>query len=428
MEPLKREIFLKNYIENADMLNERNTAGIEKYRKGDFTLHFDTDGKKKITVKQTRHDFIFGSTAFMLGSFEEPEKEEIFKKYFTNLFTQAVVPLYWSDLELTEGNLRFSEDSEYVYRRPPVETVLRFCRENNLEPKGHCLTWHCFVPKWLAKYSEDERKKLLEKRFREISEAYSDKIPSFDIVNESASGYNMGRKNLFENYDEIGLELGKKYFANNTKILNETNRAIWHDYDHEGKYMAFRMQLEDFIRRDIPFDEIGLQFHMFGKYEDFVNGNPEFLNAQNMVEILDIFDSYNFPMHLSEITIPSYTGRLAENEAIQAELTETLYRTWFATRNMKSIIWWNVVDGYAAYAPLGTELGENRYCGGLVHFDMTPKPAYETLDRLINHEWKTSFETLTEGREYSFRGFYGTYEVTIEDENGKKTETIHFGK
>ena len=428
MEPLKREVFLKSYIENKEMLDERNEKGIEKYRKGDFTLHFDGTGKKKVTVKQTKHDFLFGSTAFMLRSFEVPEKEDIFKKYFTNLFNHAVVPLYWSDLEPEEGHVRFSEDSEYIYRRPPVDTALRFCRENGLEPKGHCLAWHCFVPEWLAKYSPDERKQILERRIREIAEAYADKIPSFDIVNESASGYNVGRKRLFECYDEIGLELGAKYFPNNRKILNETNRGIWHDYASEGKYMAFRMQIEEFLRRGIPFDEIGLQFHMFGKYEAFVNGNDEYLNAVNMVEILDIYNGYNKPMHISEITIPSYTGRLPENEAIQAELTETLYRTWFATENMKSIVWWNLVDGYAAYAPLGTEEGENRYGGGLIHFDMTPKPAYEALDKLINHEWKTSFETVTEGSEYKFRGFFGTYEVTVEDENGKKTETVHFGK
>ena len=93
---------------------------------------------------------------------------------------------------------------------------------------------------------------------------------------------------------------------------------------------------------------------------------------------------------------------------------------------MKSIVWWNMVDGYAAYAPLGSEDGENKFAGGLVHFDMTKKPAYETLDRLINHEWKTEADAVVENGEYSFRGFYGEYEIETESEAGIEKHTVVF--
>lgn len=427
MEALDRKKVLKSFLDHADELDARNKEGIEKYRKDDFTLKFSRSGNKKLVLRQTGHDFYFGSTAFMLGSFEVPEKETKFKEYFGHLFNQAVVPLYWKDLEPTEGHLRFSADSEHIYRRPPVDMVLNFCKESGIEPKGHCLTWAHSNPDWLEKYTPEQRKGILERRFRQISEAYGDKIPSFDVVNEAASNYNKGRKVLFEEFDEYALMLGEKYFAKNRKILNETNAAIWRDFSTEGKYMAFRMQLEEFVKKQLPFDEIGLQYHIFCKPQEIADGNRVFLDAENMIDILDTFDAYGFPMHISEITIPAYSGRIPENEALQAELTEILYKTWFATRNMKSIIWWNMVDGYAAYAPLGTEQGENQYAGGLIHFDMTPKPAYETLDRLINREWKTNIETKADGDTFTFRGFCGTYEATVEDESGKHTFTVHLG-
>ena len=140
-----------------------------------------------------------------------------------------------------------------------------------------------------------------------------------------------------------------------------------------------------------------------------------YLDVESMLEILDVFDSYGYPMHISEITIPG-SGLNDENEEIQAYLVEKLYRTWFATRNMKSIVWWNLVDGYAAYAPLGSNVGENRCGGGLLRFDMSRKPAYEVLDNLINKEWNTSFETVVDKNgELSFRGFYGEYEIMVGD-------------
>ncbi len=250
---------------------------------------------------------------------------------------------------------------------------------------------------------------------------YADKIPSFDIVNESASNYYRGKRNLFADYDRYDMQLGAKYFPNNIKILNETNGAIWTNFYNQGKYIPFNMQLQDFIRDGIPFDEIGLQYHIFIPRDQIENTRSinSFLRADVMLDVMELFNSYGYPMHISEITIPSYAGAIPENEAIQAELVESLYKIWFATEHMKSIVWWNLVDGYAAYAPLGSEEGENQYAGGLCRFDMSPKPAYFVLDRLINREWRTNLECECEG-EFSFRGFLGEYEVEI-NENGKTT-------
>ncbi len=426
---MDREKILKSFIENKETLEKRNAEGIEKYRKGNFTIKFTDAGKKKIVVKQKRHKFLFGCTAFMLNSFEKEEKEPIFKEKFARLFNQAVVPFYWSDLEPQEGKLRFGKDSENIYRRPAPDIVLDFCKEYGIEPKGHCLLWNSHVPQWLQEYPVEKRKEIVERRFKEIANEYADKIPSFDIVNESATNYRRGLNFLFEEYDEYGLKLGERYFPNNKKILNETNGAIWGNYLTQGKYMAFNMQLKDFLRKGLPIDEIGLQYHIFSTSEEMAlpGINKVYLDANAMIEILNIFDSYDLPMHISEITVPG-SGQNSENEEVQAYIVEELYKTWFATRNMKSIVWWNMVDGYAAYAPLGSNEGENRCGGGLMRFDMSEKPAYKVLDRLINQEWNTSFEKSIEGQELSFRGFYGEYEITVDgktytvnlDEDGKE--------
>lgn len=415
---------LQSIRENRETLEKRNKAGIESYRKGTFTLHFATGGKHRVRVKQTRHAFLFGTTAFMLGSFETPWKEEEYKKLFSHLFNQAVVPFYWSDLEPEEGKVRFRRDSVNIYRRPAPDIVLDFCREYRIEPKGHCLLWNHFVPAWLEKYTADERRAIVERRFREIAEEYADKIPSFDIVNESATNYRLGKESLFPEYDEFGFALGGKYFPHNIKIANEASPAIWENYRTQGKYMAFRMQLREFLPKKLPIDEIGIQYHIFARTEEMAQDlwRDGYLNMKNMTEVLDLYNEFGLPIHISEITVPG-SGRDPEKEEVQAEIVETLYRTWFATEHMKSIVWWNLVDGYAAYAPIGSDEGENRFGGGLVRFDMTKKPAYEVLDRLINHEWHTEFCEDVTG-DFAFRGFYGDYEITVEDERGTHTVSV----
>ena len=51
------------------------------------------------------------------------------------------------------------------------------------------------------------------------------------------------------------------------------------------------------------------------------------------------------------------------------------------------------------------------------------KKIYQVIDRLINQEWKTSFTQDCE-KELTFRGIYGKYEITVEDETGVKTVEV----
>lgn len=51
--------------------------------------------------------------------------------------------------------------------------------------------------------------------------------------------------------------------------------------------------------------------------------------------------------------------------------------------------------------------GENKYCGALLNFDLSPKPAFKVIDKLINEEWHTE-------------GIYGTNEYGVANINGFK--------
>ena len=72
-------------------------------------------------------------------------------------------------------------------------------------------------------------------------------------------------------------------------------------------------------------------------------------------------------------------------------------------------------------------VGENVYYGGLLRFDLTPKPAYLVLDNLINKKWRTELDLTSNGEGcVDFRGFYGDYEIEItsNEKTIKKTFTL----
>ena len=62
-------------------------------------------------------------------------------------------------------------------------------------------------------------------------------------------------------------------------------------------------------------------------------------------------------------------------EARQAEYADAMYRLLFSHPNVDAICWWNLVDGDWGGTP-----------GGLVRQDLTPKPSYDVIRKLIHEE------------------------------------------
>ena len=170
--------YIEKFLEEGrDYFTERADRDIERNRKGNFTIRVTLDGapveNAEITYRLKDLDFDLGCNLFMLGQYDDPEKEERYLSQWKNLFNTAVVPLYWEGTEPEPGLLRYSSKTENnVYRRPPVDMVVEYCQQNGIRMKGHPLFWHEFIPQWLPE-NWDELYPLIEKRFQEISERYA---------------------------------------------------------------------------------------------------------------------------------------------------------------------------------------------------------------------------------------------------------------
>lgn len=414
---------IKKYLElGKDYFNERADRDIEKYRKGDFKVTVFKNGKPydtEISYKLKKIDFDFGCNIFMLDQYENENVQERYLELWKNLFNTAVVPLYWEGTEPERDYLRYKkESSNDVYRRPPAERVVQYCKQNGIATKGHPLFWHEFIPKWLPE-NWDELLVLIEKRFKEISELFAEDIPVFDCVNEPARIWDMchehksdGYKMVVppEGYLEQLFELGKKYFPNNELILNEATGAAICEF--KGIYGGYYQLAERLLKQGCKIDRIGLQCH--------IRDNETYKNlyhAERFYGILDGYSKLGKPIVLSEI------GLSTEDEEIQAEATEQLYKICFSVENMSGIFWWNLDDNGIFCDKQRNADSENLPYGGLCR-QGRPKAAYKVLDRLINHEWTTNGKADLLDGNASFRGFYGEYEITVDG----KQYTANFNK
>ena len=420
----------KFLVRKDDEVEFRIRTGTEMYRKGFGEIRLTgPDGKPvsraKIRLKQKTHEFLFGCNAFMLNQFPEAEQNRKYEEVFASLFNEAVVPFYWSDLEPEEGELRFKTGSRPVYRRPPTDEVVEFCSRNGILPKGHPLCWHCFKPAWISNNPAQVMRKL-DRRMAQIAERYGDKIFLWDCVNEAQTRlphmWPTGKVVYPDDHVHRVFRMADRYFPNATLLYNDDRR--WWDFN--GDYTPVYLLIRSLQEHGCRVGGLGLQFHMF---DNFLHGEHEnFLNPRILFLCLDLYAKLGIPVNFSEVSIVSRRD-LGDGDAFQELVTEKLYRLWFSHPAVNAVTWWNLVDGTAAYAPLGSEDGENSLRAGLVNYDFSPKPAFKVLEHLIKHEWHTETELdYEDGALNQFHGFYGMYEAEISTDSGTFTRILELGR
>lgn len=432
MASVNREELLKNFEEQKGFMQERGQAGIEQNRKGYCKIKVkDADGTvvkgAKISVKQKTHEFRFGANIFMLDELETEEKNEKYKEYFANLFNMATFPFYWDAIEPEKGKQRYAADSPKIYRRPAPDLCLEFCKEHGIEPREHALCYDHFFPKWLAGKDVATVKREVSRRIKEVAERYAEHIPTMEVTNETYWPKGITSFYAEDDFVDWCFKEARKYMPANKLAINE---ATWEAWEHDDTNRnIYYMEIERALLHGAPIDAIGMQYHMFAKKEELVNYTKKTYNPEHLFKRMDLFSKFNKPLQITEVTIPAYSNA-PEDEQLQADIITMLYSIWFSHPNVEQIVYWNLVDGYAAFAPQGDmAAGENYYYGGLVRFDFSKKPAYYALENLIKNVWHTEAECLSdEDGKAVFKGFFGEYDVEIETGGRKFTKTLDYKK
>lgn len=434
----KRNVWLKTFEENKDIMEGRVKSDIEKHRKGWCKVRLtDQNGNPlkntKVKINQKTHDFKFGAHIFMLDEFETEEKNKKYREIFKDYFNLATVPIYWDGLEPEEGKPRFDKSSPKVYRRPAPELCLQYCEENGIGAKMHCLVYDKFIPDWLPKKDLKKMEELYEERIRQIAERYAGRLYEIEAINETFCTHAWSTQSVISEKRDIvewAFELCRKYFPYDTLLINEGNPiAKLHQNDYRSPYF---IQIEKALLKGAQIDKIGLQNHIFTgctaktpeEYEAAVKeGADDLLNPKKVLKALDIVGEFGLPLEFTEVTLPTF-GDTEEDEKIQAEILKNIYSVWFSHPAVESIVYWNTVEGYCyiedGVDPQTARWNENRCRGGLFHHDLTPKKSALMLKKLMNETWHTDEELVTDQNGYAeFRGFYGEYNAEV---NGKIAE------
>jgi endo-1,4-beta-xylanase len=405
----------------ADILGEAD-ARIAKYRTGEAVLHLmGPSGEPlpegtRVKIEQTRHAFLFGSDIFMLGMCHTPEENAAYEDRFAALFNYATLPFYWWMYEPEEGKPQYAE----------TERIAMWCEKNHIAMKGHPLAWNYVDPKWLP-HDPDAAMRLQFDRIGKCVGQFKGTVDFWDVVNE-ATDYDRSETAedapiLTEGIRRMGVAAYLQRAFREARAANPGATLLINDYKTDRTYAdKVISKLVDESGQPL-YDVIGIQSHQ----------HTDPWSPEKIWEVCERFAVFGKPLHFTETTFlsgqegwelkkenPQFNWvTTPEGEQRQAELVEQFYTVLFSHPAVEAITWWDLTDqGAWQGAP-----------AGLLRADMSPKPAYDALLKLIKGKWwtRTQARVGSDG-EAKFRGFFGEYRVEAQAAGHTLTGRFSFDK
>ena len=390
-------------------------ARIEQHRKENVTLLVTAEGKPiagaTVTVEMVNHEFLFGCNIFLAQNPDRQPAQQLadYHQRFAELLNFATLPFYWASYEPVWGQPSYAHS----------ERIAEWCKEQGIRTKGHPLVWNTSDPRWIREMPIDDLYRVQIDRVAACVERFRVKIDTWDVINEVSEWSRSTMQRQAPKLTELGttkgeIELAKASFAAARKAHPESTLLI-NDYVVDNRYAAVIEKLVDDSGKPL-YDVIGIQSHMHGGT----------WNNARIWEVCERFAKYKVPLHFTELTVLStdevrdWWGENSNNQRLettpagerkQAEEVERIYTMLFSHPSVEAITWWDFSDSGAwMQAPAGFLRG-----------DMSPKPAYEVLKKLIKEKWSTNEMVKTnDSGEVVLRAFRGEYRFTVTLPDGSK--------
>ena len=397
-------------MENNSLQHRKAACRIRVVNSGGTPL-----ANRKISLRQTNHEFLFGCGAFdslaycSIPQEEQPPLLQSKIDSWLEVYNYGTLPFYWGRFEPEEG-------------KPDTERLMKaaqFLKSRNVRVKGHPLCWHTVCADWLMKY---DNKTILKKQLERITRdctAFAGVIDMWDVINEVVI------MPVFDKYDnaitrickekgrvalikEVFLQ-AKEANPNAVLLLNDFNTSI-----------AYEILIDGCLEAGVPISAIGIQSHQHQGY----------WGAEKLEAVLERYEHFGLPIHFTENTLVSGDlippdivdlndfhskewPSVPEGEERQKQQMEEMYRILFSHPLVEAITGWDFADGAWLNAP-----------SGVIRKDGSRKPAYDMLKKLIKEEWHTEYELQTDENGFAeVSGFKGEYQLTADGMSGQLTLT-----
>jgi len=222
--------------------------------------------------------------AFQSRHLGSPEHVRVTSRTFSSLT---------AEYEMKMSPLSGGQD---VYNWQAVDDLIAYAQAQNMQVHGHALVWHETVPDWVENFagSDQEFEEAIKTYITTVVDRYEDDVISWDVVNEAFDN-NTGelRNSVFRR------RMGDDYLARLFEYAREADSDALLFYNDYGttydvnKRKAMLDMVDDFQRRGIPLDGVGLQVHV----------TYTFPPVDAIESVMEEISSRGLLVHLSELDV-----------------------------------------------------------------------------------------------------------------------------
>ena len=262
-----------------------------------------------------------------------------------------------------------------------ADRIVDFAIAHGMKVRGHTLVWHRQNPPWLAEghYTPAQLAEILEKHIKTVVRHYRGRVFAWDVINEALDEPVLGSLRSTLWYDQPGIDSAQKgtaYIERCFRWAHEADpEALLFYNEAEAETMnpksdAVYAMVQDFRRRGVPLDGVGLEMHISNLHPDMAS-----ISAN-----IGRFTALGVQVHITELDVSLAVGAngdpTPEDLRLQAEVYRQIATACLSHPGCTAIQTWGFTDKYSW---IGSHSRGKQ--GAALPFDRDyfPKPAYEAL-------------------------------------------------
>jgi GH35 family endo-1,4-beta-xylanase len=366
---------------SQDSWTRQENARIDQIRKGNAEVHVVDQFGNPVTnvvidAREIQSQFPFGS-AINGNVLVNPQYAAFLQSHFSWAAMEDESTWYFN--EPTQGNVTYSV----------ADAIASYAAANHITLRGPALFWGdpTIIQPWLQRLSTADLLAAVQSRLQSAVTHFDGTFAQWTVNNETLHAHffdsRLGSSILPWMFQQVrALDPDVPLFVNDYNTIEGNDTA------------AYKAEIQWLLSQGAPIDGIGVQGHFVGS-----------INPKDVESRLNSLGQLGLPIWITEFDTVNADPNKRANQM------EALYREAFSNPNVDGILMWGFWAGAQWRGPNAS----------MVNLDWTLNADGQRYDDLM-HEWTTIADGATNsGGNLDFRGFAGTYDITVTGPNGQTT-------
>lgn len=299
------------------------------------------------------------------GSFRNPDYVKVMQADCGILVAEN--EMKWQALRPSAADCNFA----------PYDGIVDFAEKNGMAIRGHTLMWHRpkWQPAWLEAYDfganpATEAARLLTTHIKTVTDRYSGKILSYDVVNETVMEDSTLAETAIsraiggtETLVDLAFHTARELLPNAELVYNDY--MSWEPGNEKHRAGVLKL-LEGFKKRNVPVDALGIQSHIrIDTYDPSTGTGPK--QEREWRQFIDevVGMGYNLLMTEFDVNDQALPADIASRDQSVAAYAKGYLDLMFSYKELKDVLAWGMCDSYSwlqGFEPLRTDGQPKRGC------------------------------------------------------------------